>query len=125
MTAEAKAKTAPELSPVVDIYALTNPQHTPWGVPNRVLYHDVPCKHCYKSVCPEGHHDCLRRVTGQIGEAIDAITGDIRRDFGRPGQPLPMPHRFHGNTVARATTDRGRPDRTAVATMSGEDGAPQ
>jgi hypothetical protein len=22
----------------------------------------VPCKYCYKSVCPAGHHDCLRRV---------------------------------------------------------------
>ncbi|HEX8199411.1 MAG TPA: glycosyltransferase family 9 protein [Isosphaeraceae bacterium] len=49
-------------TPVVDLYALTNPQHTPWGVPHRVLNHDVPCKYCYKSVCPEGHHDCLRRV---------------------------------------------------------------
>jgi lipopolysaccharide heptosyltransferase II len=48
---------------VVDLYALTNPQHMPWKVPNRVLFHDVPCKFCYKSVCPEGHHDCLRLVT--------------------------------------------------------------
>jgi lipopolysaccharide heptosyltransferase II len=48
--------------PVVDLYALTNPQHTPWMVPHRVLSHDVPCRWCYKSVCPEGHHDCLRRV---------------------------------------------------------------
>jgi lipopolysaccharide heptosyltransferase II len=49
-------------TPVVDLYALTNPQHTPWAVPHRVLFHDVPCKYCYKSVCPEGHHDCLRLV---------------------------------------------------------------
>lgn len=49
-------------TPVVDLYALTNPQHTPWQVPNRVLSHDVPCKYCYKSICPEGHHDCLRKI---------------------------------------------------------------
>lgn len=49
-------------TPVVDIYALTNPQHTPWQVPHRVLFHDVPCKYCYRSICPQGHHDCLRRV---------------------------------------------------------------
>ena len=49
-------------TPVVDLYALTNPQHTPWQVPHRVLFHDVPCKYCYKSVCPEGHHHCLRLV---------------------------------------------------------------
>jgi ADP-heptose:LPS heptosyltransferase len=49
-------------TPVVDLYALTNPQHTPWEVKSRVLFHDVPCRNCYKSVCPAGHHDCLRRV---------------------------------------------------------------
>lgn len=49
-------------TPVVDLYALTNPQHTPWAVPHRVLFHDVECKYCYKSTCPAGHHDCLRRV---------------------------------------------------------------
>ncbi|MFO7662804.1 MAG: glycosyltransferase family 9 protein [Chloroflexota bacterium] len=49
-------------TPVVDLYALTNPQHTPWGVPSRVLFHDVPCKYCYRSICVEGHHNCLRLV---------------------------------------------------------------
>ncbi len=50
-------------TPVVDLYALTNPQHTPWAVPHRVLSHDVPCKYCYKSACPAGHHLCLRGVS--------------------------------------------------------------
>lgn len=50
-------------TPIVDLYALTNPQHTPWSVPHRVLFHDVPCKYCYKSICPEVHHNCLRLVT--------------------------------------------------------------
>jgi len=49
-------------TPVVDLYALTNPQHTPWQVESRVLYHDVPCRNCHKSVCPTGHHECLRGV---------------------------------------------------------------
>jgi len=49
-------------TPVVDLYALTNPQHTPWQVESRVLFHDVPCRNCYKSVCPTGHHQCLRGV---------------------------------------------------------------
>jgi hypothetical protein len=44
------------------LYALTNPQHTPWETPSKVLFNDVPCKFCYKSVCPEGHHQCLRGV---------------------------------------------------------------
>jgi len=49
-------------TPVVDLYALTNPQHTPWRVRSRVLFHDVPCRYCYKSTCPAGHHECLTRV---------------------------------------------------------------
>ena len=49
-------------TPTVVLYALTNPQHTPWQSPARVLSHDVPCRWCYRSVCPEGHHDCLRKV---------------------------------------------------------------
>ncbi len=49
-------------TPVVDLYALTNPQHTPWHVPSRVLFHDVPCRNCFSSVCREEHHRCLRGV---------------------------------------------------------------
>lgn len=52
-------------TPVVDLYALTNPQHTPWQVEHRVLSHDVPCKYCYRSVCPEGHNDCLEKISPQ------------------------------------------------------------
>jgi lipopolysaccharide heptosyltransferase II len=57
-------------TPVVDLYALTNPQHTPWGVPNRVLFRDVPCRFCYRSVCPMGHHHCLRLVSPD--QVVDA-----------------------------------------------------
>jgi lipopolysaccharide heptosyltransferase II len=62
-------------TPVVDLYALTNPQHTPWGVASRVLSHDVPCRWCYKSVCPEGHHNCLRLVTPEevAGAALELL----------------------------------------------------
>ncbi len=49
-------------TPVVDLYALTNPQHTPWRAPARVLSRDVPCRWCYRRICPEGHHHCLRLV---------------------------------------------------------------
>ena len=65
-------------TPLVDLYALTNPQHTPWQVPARVLNHDVPCRNCYKSVCPQGHHDCLRRV------APDAVARAALELLGRP-----------------------------------------
>jgi lipopolysaccharide heptosyltransferase II len=67
-------------TPVVDLYALTNPQHTPWLVPSRVLSHDVPCRNCFKSVCPMGHHNCLSLVDPH--EIVDAA-----RDLLRQTQP--------------------------------------
>jgi lipopolysaccharide heptosyltransferase II len=61
-------------TPVVDIYALTNPQHTPWNVSHRTLFHDVPCRFCYKSVCPEGHHDCLRKLApAKVAAAVRSL----------------------------------------------------
>ncbi|OZI20216.1 glycosyl transferase [Bordetella genomosp. 9] len=57
-------------TPIVDLYALTNPQHTPWEVPHRLLYRDVPCKYCYRSACPLGHHACLSAVApSQVAQA--------------------------------------------------------
>jgi ADP-heptose:LPS heptosyltransferase len=72
-------------TPVVVLYALTNPQHTPWRVPNAVLYYDVPCRFCYKSTCSEGHHNCLRRVSPQsiVSAALELTAGN----------PAPMPTR--------------------------------
>ncbi len=68
-------------TPIVDLYALTNPQHQPWQVPSRVLSHDVPCKFCYKSICPEGHHNCLRLVApAQVVQA----TIELLRETAEP-----------------------------------------
>jgi hypothetical protein len=47
---------------VVDLYALTDSCHTPWLVPHRILNKDVPCRDCFKSICPQGHHECLMGV---------------------------------------------------------------
>jgi len=62
-------------TPVVDLYALTNPQHTPWQVPSRVLFEDVPCRFCYKSVCPHGHQRCLSGVAPErvAGAALELL----------------------------------------------------
>jgi ADP-heptose:LPS heptosyltransferase len=50
-------------------------------VPNRVLYHDVPCKYCYKSVCPMGHHHCLRLVPpGAVVQAAIELLEETARD---------------------------------------------
>ncbi len=67
-------------TPVVDLYALTNPQHQPWQVAQRVLSHDVPCKYCYKSICPLGHHNCLRLVTPE--QVMEATVELLREQAG-------------------------------------------
>jgi lipopolysaccharide heptosyltransferase II len=59
-------------TPVVDLYALTNPQHAPWQTPHRVLFHDVECRWCYRSVCPYGHHACLLGV-----ETLDVVDATL------------------------------------------------
>lgn len=65
-------------TPVAVLYALTNPQHTPWQVRARLLYHDVPCRFCHKSVCPQGHHDCLDKV--DPARVVDAVCSLLQED---------------------------------------------
>lgn len=72
-------------TPVVVLYALTNPQHTPWKVACRVLNHSVPCRNCLKSVCPQGHHRCLLGVEPAMvaDAALDLLRQDRRRPLAR------------------------------------------
>ncbi|MCS0657911.1 lipopolysaccharide heptosyltransferase II [Massilia terrae] len=58
-------------TPLVSLYAMTNPQHTPWHVRNRLLYHDVPCRFCMKSICPQGHNECLEKIAPE--RVVDAV----------------------------------------------------
>lgn len=52
-------------TPVVDVYAATNPQHTPWQTPHRVLTFDVACKACARNICAEDHSGDRREVSPQ------------------------------------------------------------
>ena len=95
-------------TPVAVLYAQTNLQHTPWDVPCRVLNHDVPCKLCYKSVCPEGHHDCLRKVPPEaVAGAVGELMAEARRRprFEHRGAPDQETGRHHGH----ARHQRGLP----------------
>jgi len=61
-------------TPVVDLSVLTNPQHTPWRVPSRVLNHGVDCRHGERGICPQGHHDCLEKLApGQVADAVCSL----------------------------------------------------
>lgn len=72
-------------TPVVVLYALTNPQHTPWKVSARILSHEVPCRNCLKSRCPQTHHDCLERISPQ--KVAEAVLELLRQP--RTAQPVP------------------------------------
>jgi lipopolysaccharide heptosyltransferase II len=81
-------------TPVVVLYALTNPQHAPWGVPSRLLFNDVPCRWCRKSICPFEHHACVRGVAPErIVAAVDDVVAEWQAWRGildppiRPGFP--------------------------------------
>jgi lipopolysaccharide heptosyltransferase II len=67
-------------TPVVVLFALTNPpeQWRPWQVPQRLLYHDVPCRICYSRVCPY-QHECLRLVSPQM--VVDAAMELLEHDL--------------------------------------------
>ncbi|MCW2960926.1 MAG: Lipopolysaccharide heptosyltransferase [Thermoleophilia bacterium] len=63
-------------TPIVSLYAMTNPQHTPWMVQHDVLQHDVPCRWCRRSECPELHHRCLTGV--EPAQVVEAVRGRLR-----------------------------------------------
>ncbi|UUX94183.1 lipopolysaccharide heptosyltransferase II [Aquabacterium sp. J223] len=73
-------------TPTVVLYALTNPQHTPWMAQAQVLSHPVDCRHCLRSVCPEGHHHCLTRVS--VEQALQAALDLLPDDDHRAAAPM-------------------------------------
>jgi lipopolysaccharide heptosyltransferase II len=104
-------------TPVVDLYALTNPQHEPWGVPKRVLSHDVPCKYCYSSVCREIHHDCLRLITPeQVAAAARELLDET--NTAHPGWRRRYEARCSDSDVPAAGGTRGHAHEPDVARLS-------
>jgi len=63
----------------------------------------VPCRHCLKSVCPQGHHDCLRKVEPEAvaAAAMELLSVTPRTRIG----PTPSAH----IAIAAASTVGPRP----------------
>jgi len=54
--------------------------HTPWQVDSRLLFHGVPYRFRYKHTCPQGHTDCLSKVTPrQVVEAVRSLMWHAQR----------------------------------------------
>lgn len=78
-------------TPIVCLYALTNPQHTPWRAVARVLNHRVECQNCLQSICPHLHHACLRGVPPeQVVHAANDLMGLRRLIPGQSGGTPPL-----------------------------------
>jgi lipopolysaccharide heptosyltransferase II len=78
-------------TPVVDLYALTNPQHAPWQVRSEILFCDVPCRFCYRSVCPAGHHACLAGVEPQaVAAAAERLLNEPAAGAAEPLATSPL-----------------------------------
>lgn len=76
--------------PAVVLYALTNPQHTPWRNPARVLHQEVPCRDCLQSRCPQPDHPCLSGVMPQA--VVDAALSLLGPPPAVPvSRPIPLP----------------------------------
>jgi lipopolysaccharide heptosyltransferase II len=89
-------------TPVVVLYAQTNPQHTPWQVASRVLFHDVPCRDCLRSTCPMGHHDCLRQVPPQaVVAAAMALLAQPRAVHAAASSFVPSNRHSAGRMLAQ------------------------
>jgi ADP-heptose:LPS heptosyltransferase len=73
--------TAAMATPVVALFALTNPPEEwhPWKVRHRLLNRPVPCGHCYQRVCPFGH-ECLSGVSAAaITRSVGELLGQVER----------------------------------------------
>jgi lipopolysaccharide heptosyltransferase II len=78
-------------TPVVCLYALTNPQHTPWQVPTIVLSHEVPCRDCLRSVCPQGTQACLRGVAPEdVAKAALTMLAPLEKASDHVGIAAPV-----------------------------------
>ncbi|MBC8747519.1 MULTISPECIES: lipopolysaccharide heptosyltransferase II [Paraburkholderia] len=102
-------------TPVVDLYALTNPQHTPWQTPQRVLYRDVECRWCYRSVCPLGHHACLLGVP--TDEVVQAAL-ELRRAHAH------APRRGGSERAGSRPVRAGRADSTSTPSLTDQPTVP-
>lgn len=78
-------------TPVVVLYALTNPQHTPWGVPHRVLPFDVMAGgHSRNVLVRYAREQAFKREVGLVKPAeIVQACRELLHDQPLAGRPIP------------------------------------
>jgi heptosyltransferase-2 len=63
--------------PLVALYGSTSPAMTPpLGKAVRIVERTLPCRPCFKRVCPLGHLDCLNLIgAAEVAERLDEMIG--------------------------------------------------
>ncbi|MCL4418290.1 MAG: lipopolysaccharide heptosyltransferase II [Actinobacteria bacterium] len=68
-------------TPVIVLYAKTNPQHIPWQSKSKVLYFDVPCKACRRNICIGNHSKGKEKLSSkQIIDSISDLFNDQKKE---------------------------------------------
>jgi lipopolysaccharide heptosyltransferase II len=75
-------------TPVVVLYAQTNPQHTPWGVPNKVLEFQVPAHARSKNEVIKYVNETHYSRPAGFPTAADVVTA-VNELISLPGSPTP------------------------------------
>lgn len=85
-------------TPVVVLYALTNPQHTPWKVPNKVLYFPIP-------ISAQSRNEVIRHISkfiyaepvnmpngGEVARAVHQLLHNNVDDINSGPAIIGLPH---------------------------------
>jgi len=101
-------------TPVVVLYAHTNPQHTPWKTPNRVLYFDVPLSARSKNTLLEyTYHQTVRQpvidaqpddIVRAVNELFEETSMEIASVAFKDRQPVPTAYTCDGANVSPPLT---------------------
>lgn len=76
-------------APLLDLYALANPQHASWRMAHRRLLHDADFPDCLRGSCPE---DCLDQLSPRtvLEAAIELLASASARPARTDDAPLAL-----------------------------------
>lgn len=79
-------------TPLLDLYALALPPHTPWRATQALLWHEPECPHCLPGGCPEGHHACLDALSPRtvLEAVVELLAGAPPRPAQADDAPLAL-----------------------------------
>lgn len=90
-------------TPVVVLYAQTNPQHTPWNVANKVLPFPVPAHLRSRNGVIQYVNKTIYSIPTGMPSAIEIVEA-VSEMLSRPGLPVPQFHEIPGENQVLVTS---------------------